>query len=655
MTRTIERVLIANRGEIAVRIARTLHDLGLHSIAVYSDADRHAAHVAACDEAVYIGGSAPADSYLRQDRILAAARATVAHAIHPGFGFLSENADFARAVDAAGFIFIGPTAASIDAMGSKKNAKELAKAAGVPVIPGEVADLQQLSDQADRIGYPVLLKASAGGGGKGMAIVRQPSELTDAAAAAQRTALAAFGDDTLLIEKYIDAPRHVEIQILGDSHGEVVHLFERECSIQRRYQKILEESPSPALTPELRQRMGSSAAALGRSIGYVGAGTVEFIVDARGDFYFLEVNTRLQVEHPVTEAVTGLDLVELQIRVAMGEPLPDTVLQARQNGWAIEARLYAEDPAAGYLPDSGRLLGWSVNPGPGVRVDTGVRQSDEVTSWYDPMIAKVIAWGPTREVARLRLRRALSTASIAGVRTNRDLLLRILGHDAFTRGALHTHFLDEFPQLAAGGGELDTQSIHAAILQQALLERSVFDSLPSVHPAFRLFGTTWVRDTLVADQRELAVAYSWIGPDALVVEVDGQRTEVALRAASEHGRQLRWESGGQVHTADVWVTPDVIWVNHDNAAARLLRKSRFPDSSAAEGADGHRAPMTGRVVAVRVEVGQSVVKGEPLVIMDAMKMEHTITALWDGEVERIAASTGEQVEAGAILVVVTRP
>ncbi len=640
--------MIANRGEIAVRIARTLHAMGLEAVAVYSDADRDGLHVRVCDQAYHIGGPAPADSYLNAEAIIGAALASGAQAIHPGFGFLSENAAFARAVVEAGLVFVGPSADVIDAMGSKEHAKELARKAGVPVVPGEVADDAVLADQAARIGYPILLKASAGGGGKGMQIVRTSDALAEAASAARRTAKAAFGDDTLLIEKYIDRPRHIEIQVFGDAHGNVVHLFERECSIQRRYQKIIEESPSVAVSGELRARMGESAASLAREIGYQGAGTVEFIVAPDGAYYFLEVNTRLQVEHPVTELVTGLDLVSEQIRVASGLPLSDAVLNATQRGWAIEARLYAEDPAAGYLPDAGRLLQWAVRNEEHIRVDTGVEAGDDVTSWYDPMIAKVIAWGPDRSTARGRLTRALGLAQVAGVATNRDLLIRILNDADFGAGALHTHFLDDRPSLAAGDDEPAAHLVQAAIVAVASSERVAFDYLPSARPGFRLFGETWHTCRFTEGGTDLECAYRWVDTETLVVRYSGEHT---LRLISADGAEVVWSNGAVQRRARVCVSDECIWVSDLCASVRLQRQPRFPLPGSTADSGGHTAPMTGRVVAVRVDEGARVSAGDPLVILDAMKMEHTIAAAHDGVVASIRCAVGEQVESGRVLVV----
>ncbi len=440
----ITTLLIANRGEIACRVMRTAKALGLNTVAVHSEIDRNARHVREADMAVNLGGAKPSESYLRAERIIAAAQASGAQAIHPGYGFLSENAAFARAIEAAGLVFLGPPASAIDAMGSKSAAKALMEDAGVPLVPGyhgEAQDLETFRTAAERIGYPVLLKAAAGGGGKGMKVVEREAELGEALASAQREAQSAFGDARMLVEKYVLKPRHVEIQVFADRHGNCLYLNERDCSIQRRHQKVVEEAPAPGLSPELRRAMGEAAVRAAQAIGYVGAGTVEFLLDERGDFFFMEMNTRLQVEHPVTEAITGLDLVAWQIRVARGEALPITQEQVPLNGHAIEVRLYAEDPQQDFLPASGRLaLYREPAAGPGRRVDSGVAEGDEVSPFYDPMLAKLIAWGETREEARQRLLAMLDETAVGGFATNLAFLRRVLAHPAFAAAELDTGF-----------------------------------------------------------------------------------------------------------------------------------------------------------------------------------------------------------------------
>ena len=441
----ITKVLVANRGEIARRISRTLRRMGIASVAVYSDADAGAPHAAEADEAVRIGPAPSLESYLDIDRLLAAAAAVGADAVHPGYGFLAENADFAARCAAAKLIFIGPPVEAIRKMGSKIGARAIMSEAGVPVVPGTSGaglNDKALLEAARKIGLPVLIKASAGGGGKGMRLVRDAAALPESLAAARREAGRAFGDETLLLERYFDAPRHVEIQIFGDAHDHIVHMFERECSIQRRFQKIIEESPSPAVDADLRARMGAAAVNAGKAIGYTGAGTVEFLLDRDGRFYFLEVNTRLQAEHPVTEAVTGLDLVELQVRVAEGDPLPFGQDDLRLDGHAIEARLYAEDPAADFLPATGRVALWAPAALPGVRYDSGIEAGAEVSVHYDPLLAKIVAHGPSRAEACDRLTVALRRLALGGVTTNRDFLLAVLTHPAFAAGEIDTHFIE---------------------------------------------------------------------------------------------------------------------------------------------------------------------------------------------------------------------
>jgi acetyl-CoA carboxylase biotin carboxylase subunit len=460
------KVLIANRGEIAVRIAQTLQEMGITAVAVYSDADRLALHVRAADEAYALEGVSSADTYLRGDKIIAIAKRCGATAIHPGYGFLSENDDFAQACADAGLTFIGPSPQVIASMGDKITAKKTFSDAGVPVVPGAIldADATRSATEAQRIGYPVLIKASAGGGGKGMRIVERAEQLTAAIDASSREAQAAFGDGRVFMEKYITRPRHVEVQIFGDTHGNVVHLFERECSIQRRYQKIIEESPSPALTPELREKMGRAAVAAAKAIGYANAGTVEFILAQDGQFYFLEVNTRLQVEHPVTEMVTQQDLVRAQLLVAAGEPLPFKQEQLRQSGHAIECRVYSEDAARGFLPSIGMLERYIQPTGPGIRVDSGVAEGSEVSVHYDPMLAKVIAWAPTREQAIAKMRWALDRYVVLGVTTNIEFLSQVLGHSEFAAGRIHTHFLTEHPVSAGANGHACDEALIAAAL-----------------------------------------------------------------------------------------------------------------------------------------------------------------------------------------------
>ncbi|MDX2283997.1 MAG: biotin carboxylase N-terminal domain-containing protein [Bacteroidia bacterium] len=647
----IRTLLIANRGEIALRIIRSCRRLGIATVAVYSDADRGAPHVQAADHAMHIGPAPAAESYLHAGRLIAAALAAGADAVHPGYGFLSEQAAFARQCEAAGLIFVGPSADSIEAMGSKIRAKELALAAGVPVVPGfQEADASdsRLAAEGSRIGFPLLIKASAGGGGKGMRIVRQAAELPDALAAARREALAAFGDGSLLLERYFEQVRHVEIQILGDRHGQVLHLFERECSIQRRHQKIVEESPSPGLSDALRTEMAAAAVRLARSIGYYNAGTVEFILTPEGQFYFLEVNTRLQVEHPVTELVTGLDLVALQIAVAEGRPLPLRQEEIRQTGHAVECRLYAEDPARGFLPDTGVIRHWAAPPDLPARIDAGVETGTEVTVHYDPMLAKLIASGPDRPSAVRSLRRSLDALAVLGLRHNRDLLIRILDHPAFGAGETYTDFV----QRHAAGLEPAAQDPEWALTAAALWlegqrrEDAVFAaSLPSgwrnnpYRPqieAFELDGgrrevryraAEGGRYTVSCGTQTREVQVLGRTADSITLEWDGRRRRVSLAA---------WDAHLHLHTPG-------------EPLVRLERSPRFP-AAAASGSPGDcRAPMPGRIVRMLTAAGAGVQAGDPLLVLSSMKMENTLYAPMAGRVTDVLTAEGAFVEAQALL------
>jgi 3-methylcrotonyl-CoA carboxylase alpha subunit len=660
----LRKVLIANRGEIARRIARSCRRLGLATVAVFSDADEGALFVHEADEAVRIGPAPSRESYLSIEKILAAARLTGADALHPGYGFLSERAELAEACAAAGITFVGPSPQAIRAMGLKREAKRLAAAAGVPTVPGYSGDDQSdatLAAKALEVGFPLLLKASAGGGGKGMRIVRAAGEIEASIAAARREALAAFGDDTLIIERYVSGPRHVEIQILGDTHGNLVHVFERECSIQRRHQKILEESPSPALTPELRAAMGEAAVRVGRALGYSSAGTVEFILGDDGAFYFLEVNTRLQVEHPVTELVTGLDLVAEQLRIARGEPLGYGQDDLVQRGHAIEVRLYAEDPASGFLPQAGRLVDFHVPEDEGVRLDTGVRAGDEVSIHYDPMIAKVVAYGATRAEATRRLVRTLERASVQGLASNRALLVRILEHPAFAAGELDTHFLDRHfagtlsepadparERLAAIAAMMVAHEDHAA-------SREVVSGVPN---GFRVNFSVPQTVTYTLGDRSLTLAYRSRGKGRFDVALDAasQGSESrAVRLVSWAAPRLVLEDhDGHRHTLRVVVdeAASAFYVHGLRGSVALVERPRFPEPGAEDVAGGCVAPMPGRIVQVLATEGQAVARGAVLLILEAMKMEHSVVAAVDGVVTRLAVQAGEQVEGGQILAVV---
>jgi 3-methylcrotonyl-CoA carboxylase alpha subunit len=616
------KILIANRGEIACRVARTARRLGVRTVAVYSDADARAAHVAACDEAVRIGGPLPRDSYLRGDAILEAARRTGAVAIHPGYGFLSENAQFARDCAAAGIAFIGPSPEAIEAMGSKSAAKALMEKAGVPLTPGYHGASQEpgfLLNEARRIGFPVLIKAVAGGGGKGMRRVDRADDFVAALASCQREAEASFKDARVLVEKYLTRARHIEVQVFGDGHGHAVYLFERDCSVQRRHQKVLEEAPAPGLDASRRRRMGEAAVAAALAVSYAGAGTVEFI--AEGDaFYFMEMNTRLQVEHPVTEMITGLDLVEWQLRVAAGEGLPLVQEQIPLRGHAIEARVYAEDPAREFLPSIGRLE-HLVTPASSadVRIDTGVRQGDEITPYYDPMIAKLIVHGATRADAIARMRAALAAYEIVGVRTNVEFLGRLMSAPSFVQANLDTALIErERAHLFPAPADPPAAAWEAAA-------RAVFPAAPGD-------GSPW------ADTGGWRLG----GPVTRAVKLTHAGVERELRVVA-----------GAVQAGDRAVrSGDSIHVFADGA--HYVFAAPDPYLPAGDGHDRHgglTAPMPGRIVAVMVKAGEDVARGAPLVVMEAMKMEHTVTAPVAGTVERVACAVGEQVKEGVELLV----
>jgi acetyl-CoA carboxylase biotin carboxylase subunit len=658
----IEKLLVANRGEIAVRVLRTAHALGIPTVAVFSDADADALFVRVADEAVRLPGAAPSDTYLRGDLVIAAAQATGADAVHPGYGFLSENAGFARDCADAGLLFVGPSPEAIASMGSKPAAKELMAAAGVPVLPGvTVTDATDLPAAAAGIGYPLLVKAAFGGGGRGMRVVRSEAGLAEAVDGARREAASAFGDGTVFLERYLEDPRHVEVQILGDVHGTVVHLFERECSIQRRHQKIVEEAPSPAVTPALRAELGAAAVAAGKAIGYTGAGTVEFVLDRSGSFFFLEVNTRLQVEHPVTELVTGLDLVEQQLRVAEGERLPEAVTGARIDGCAIEVRLYAEDVAAGFLPATGVLHRFAVPEGPGVRVDTGVADGSVVGPHYDPMLAKVIAHGPTRADAARRLARALSRARIHGVVTNRDLLVGILREEEFRAGRTDTGYLVRHDPAALGAPAGSAAGIGAAPFAAAAAlaaqagnraRARVVAGLPS---GWRNVGSLPQRVDYRLGERSLAVAYR-LRRSGVEIAVDGEPlgAAVTVLAAAPDAVDLEVDGVRRTYAVHRVAGPDrvEVFVDGPGGSAALVEVPRFADPNRIAHAGSLLAPMPGSVVRVLVEAGAAVTAGRALVVLEAMKMEHTVAAPVDGVVSEVRVGQGDQVATGQVLVVV---
>ncbi len=635
------KILIANRGEIACRIIETARRMGVASVAVYSDADRTARHVALADAAVHIGGAAPADSYLRGDAIIEAARATGAEAIHPGYGFLSENPDFVEAVEAAGLVFIGPSAAAIRKMGLKDAAKALMVEAGVPVVPGyHGADQSEdlLQAEAAKIGYPVLIKAVAGGGGKGMRVVEAEADFAEALASARAEARGAFGNDAVLVEKCVAQPRHIEVQVFGDGTS-AVHLFERDCSLQRRHQKVIEEAPAPGMTPEIRAAMGAAAVRAAEAIGYKGAGTVEFIVDSAGGlssdgFFFMEMNTRLQVEHPVTEAVTGIDLVEWQLRVAAGEGLPLGQADIPLQGHAFEARLYAEDVPKGFLPATGRL-DHLVFPD-GVRADTGVRAGDEISPHYDPMIAKIITHGPTRAVALAKLARALETTEVAGTVTNLAFLSALARHAGFAEGLVDTGLigrdLDALTATPApGSGVLAEAALEAAGLSRAA---APFQGFTLWQPLVQQFGLTG------PDGDEVNVRLQALGPDCVRVDLPDKQIMAERRGGT-------WHFGG---------SPAAGAIRHGNRVTVFGRSGAtfgivdpLARAATAHSADVIEAPMPGRVVRVLVRAGDTVAAGDRLAVLEAMKMEHALSAGRDGTVAELLVAEGDQVAAGAAL------
>jgi len=651
-----QRILIANRGEIAARIQRTCTAMGIETVAIYADPDRHAPFVQNADEAIYIGPPVASGSFLAIDKILDAAAGCGVEAVHPGYGFLAENADFAAACAARGITFIGPSPDAIERMGNKTRSKEIAAAAGVPVIPGFGAlglDVDEIVARTEEVGFPVMLKAAYGGGGKGMRIVHASDELRAAIASAAREAAAAFGRDELLVERYIPSPRHVEVQILGDHHGHLVHLFERECSIQRRHQKVVEEAPSPTIRADTRERMTSAALAMGRALNYVNAGTVEFVVAPDDSFFFLEVNTRLQVEHPVTEAITGLDLVRLQIEIAAGAPLPFAQDDLQIRGHAVEVRVCAEDPANDFLPAIGTIACWDPAPLPGLRYDAGIVTGSEVTIHYDPLLAKVIGSGHNRDEAVRRLRRGLRSLRLDGIRSNLAFLDELLGHPEFAAAKLDTGFLTRNADIAAARPSAAIERAHAiavTLWEQAERRRSapVLASLPSgwrnnpaqqQHAAFACGEQTW------------QVAYRALGNDRFSVAVgDEPETDVMVVAADDSGIAI--EIGSNRRRYEVIAAHGKVFVHSAAGRTEFEEVPRFPDSGDDDVAGGCHASMPGRILSVHVEEGAEVAKGDVLVVMEAMKMEHQITAPLAGRVTEVRVSVGDQVDAGAILVVV---
>ena len=657
-----KKILIANRGEIACRVAATAARLAIKTVAVYSDADAQAKHVAVCDEAVHIGGNAPKDSYLRWERIIEAARATGAQAVHPGYGFLSENEDFAQACAAAGLVFIGPPPSAIKAMGLKAESKQLMEKAGVPLVPGYHGadqDPALLQREADRIGYPVLIKASAGGGGKGMRAVDKAEDFSAALASCQREAINSFGDDAVLIEKYVQRPRHIEIQVFGDTLGNYVYLFERDCSVQRRHQKVLEEAPAPGLTPEMRQQMGEAAVAAARAVNYVGAGTVEFIVEQRENgvmnFFFMEMNTRLQVEHPVTEAITGLDLVEWQLRVASGEPLPLSQADLRITGHAIEARICAENPDRNFLPATGELQDYKKPPhvsfsrGP-VRFDDGVREGDRISPYYDSMVAKLIVHGSTREEALARLDDALAQTHIVGLQTNVQFLRHVVKSPSFTEARLDTALIPREQAVL-----FDQEPVGLALTAAAVIARALEDEQRAAgtdpfsrRDGWNSHGLRLRRFPLSFHGESAEAELRYLHDGALSLTVNGVGGPLQWSRAAGDALDVRFN--GQRCTATVYRHGEDTHVFTPQGATRVLLIDAFAHAGEAAADTGRlTAPMPGKLLSFAVKAGDSVTRGQALAVLEAMKMEHTIAAPADGVVQELMYAPGDQVAEGAEL------
>ncbi|MBE0445399.1 acetyl/propionyl/methylcrotonyl-CoA carboxylase subunit alpha [Psychrobacter sp. FME5] len=694
------KILIANRGEIACRVAATAKRLGVSTVAVYSDADREAKHVAVCDEAIYLGGSAPKDSYLKGDAIIAIALDVGAQAIHPGYGFLSENADFAQACQDAGLVFIGPSADAIRAMGGKSESKRLMEAAGVPLIPGYHGDNQDadfLKQQADNIGYPVLIKASAGGGGKGMRIVEQSSEFIELLESCRREAITSFGNDQVLVEKYALKPRHIEIQVFGDTHGNYVHLFERDCSVQRRHQKVLEEAPAPGVDAAMREAMGTAAIEAARAVDYVGAGTVEFIVEQREDsmnFYFMEMNTRLQVEHPVSEAISGVDLVEWQLLVAAGQPLPKKQADLAINGHAIEARICAENPDNGFLPATGTLFTYQkpehstfvINKNSAdVRIDDGVREGDVISPFYDSMIAKLIVHAPTREQALAKLDRALAQTRIVGLPNNVAFLRYIINTESFSQANLDTALIERERDELFDQHPLALSTLAVTAITQQLASEAAAQTAKSTGAdpfskpiGFRAFSDYTRSFSLVYDEKSYNARISnWhnancsdskkgsdsLSSFALVIEKEIANTEensniniaaqtemvyegqVSYNSIDAYNHTL-WLEGARVNVQS-WTNKETVYVFTDNGRDEITLvdiMAHVGEDSAAVGS--LKSPMPGQVVAFKVAVGDTVKEGEPLAVIEAMKIEHTITAPTDGVVAELLFAAGDSVADG---------
>jgi 3-methylcrotonyl-CoA carboxylase alpha subunit len=663
---SINSILIANRGEIASRIIRTCKKMGIRSVAIYSDADRGTPYTREADQAVHIDGNELATSYLDQDKTIATAQKVGADAIHPGFGFLSENAGFAKRVQDAGLIFIGPRPEAIDAMGSKSKAKDIMRKHDVPVIPGyqgEDQSVERLSAEALKIGFPVLLKAAAGGGGKGMRIVEAEKELEASIDAAKREASSAFGDDELIIEKYFPSSRHIEFQIFGDQHGNAIHVLERECSIQRRYQKIIEESPSPALSDELRNEMGEAAVRAAKSLSYDNAGTVEFILSDKNEFFFLEVNTRLQVEHPVTEEITGLDLVQMQIEVAEGRPLSIAQEDVKGSGYAIECRLYAEDAANDFLPATGKILKWWTPEIDGLRIETGVESGSVISTHYDPMIAKLITHGKDRAEGQRKMSAALSNLNCLGLTTNQDFLKAILANADFQAGKYDTHFLQkQFSyEKAQSQQAIELATLAASAFDKAARDskRTLLQNMPSgwrnnfYQPQQETFlnGDT---STGSAQESEVLVKYNEANYTIVIASDEGAKQSPAndykVHLQEVSGDEILLELNGIQERFTVVKSGNDYFIQHaQNGTINITRKERFPIKEAEKIKGGYISPMPGKVIKVLVEPEQEVKSGDGLLVLLSMKMENTICADEDGTVEEIYVTEEEDLEAGKLL------
>lgn len=665
--KAIKKILIANRGEIAIRVMKTCSEMGIVTVAVYSDADKDALFVRQADEAIAIGGLQASESYLNQEKILNAAKITGADAIHPGYGFLSENAGFVKKCTDAGIIFIGPSAEVVEVMGSKSRSKEIMQKAGIPTVPGYNGKDQSIDifiNESEKIGFPILIKAAAGGGGKGMRIVYDKKEIAASIEAAKREAQSSFGVDTLLIEKYFESAKHIEFQLFGDHHGNYTHFFERECSIQRRFQKIIEESPSPSLTPKLREKMGATAIAVAESIKYTNAGTVEFILDAENNFYFLEVNTRLQVEHPVTEETTSIDLVRLQIEVAKGMPLKANFQNTHQQGHAIECRIYAEDPATNFFPATGNILIWNEPHLNGIRYDSGVASGSKVDIYYDPMIAKIIAKGNNREEAIQKMQNALEKFVILGLTTNKNFLLEILKHPSFSDGTFDTHFINKYFKSYTDSKKNDSVIINEVAIVAMLSEwkernNQTANNGPVNGWRNNFYQNNW--STFDIGGNEIKVEYRMERtspnttlnsqlptPTSFNITIKDNSFKVEL--VSIENNNLTCIINNHRKTFVVAKSKEELFIHHPTAGSfKAITIPRFSEALSSEKPGGYKAPMPGEIVKLLVKLGDEVISGKGLVVISSMKMETTIEAHTDGIVEEIFITEKSFVEANTIL------